>query len=326
MKNVVQRLVILVSVFLGACATPSQTGYRYPVDEARTLPVPFFDQAKSYCGPAALTSILHFHDRPIDLEDVAGKVYSPKARGSLTIEVGAAPRHWGLVSYPLPRSYDAIIQEISANHPVLVLQNLGLSWWPQWHYATVVGFDPATDELILHSGHTANYRIARQTFMATWRRGQYWARVIVPPNQVPATAIAVDYLQAINALEQSGRKDEAVAAYETAALRFPYNATAQLMTANALLANGRADAAHHYFLAALRTSPRDATIWNNFAYALKQSGCEINAQRAINVASTLAPNDANIRNSVKELTKKESAYVQRIACPPIHEIEQIMPR
>ena len=326
MKNVVQRLVIFASIFLGACATPSQTPYRYPTSDIRQINAPFFDQASNYCGPAALASILNFYGKPITVDEAASKVYSPKAKGSLNIEVGAAPRHWGFVSYPLAHSFDSIVQEVSANHPVLVLQNLGFSWWPQWHYATAVGFDPASDELILHSGHIANYRIARRTFMNTWRRSEYWARVIVPPSQAPATAMAADYLASISALEQSGHKDDAIAAYQTAAMRYPNNSTAQLMTANALLANDQADAAHWYFLAALRTAPKDATIWNNFAYAMKQSGCEINAQRAITVASTLAPNDVNIRSSVKELTKNDSAYVQRVACPSVDDIEQIIPR
>jgi tetratricopeptide (TPR) repeat protein len=326
MKRVARHLLIASAILTGACATTAPSKYNYPSQTPTQVDAPFFEQEDLNCGPAALTSVLRYYGANADVKTLRDQVFSPKAKGSLTLEVGAAPRRYGFVSYPLPRRFDALIQEISARHPVLVLQNLGFSWFPQWHYSTVVGFDPATDDLILHSGKTANYRIARRTFIATWARADYWARVIVPPTQTPASAIPLDYLEAINALEQTGHTQEAAQAYQTAAQRFQGDAPTQLVTANALMTIGQAPQAHTYFLAALKLAPDNAVTWNNFAYALKKSDCEVSARRAIDIASTLAPDDANIRASKAEIENRGDAYVQRIDCPQTDELERVAPR
>jgi len=326
MNRAARHLLIATAILAGACATTAPPTYHYPSTTLTSIDAPFIEQKDLNCGPAALTSVLRYYGASADVKTLRDQVFSSGAGGSLTIEVGAAPRRYGFVSYPLPHRFDALIEEINARHPVLVLQNLGFSWLPQWHYATVVGFDPNTDDLLLHSGKIANYRIARRTFIATWARADYWARVIVPPSQTPASATALEYLEAVNALEQTGHGHEAAEAYKTAALRFPGNAPTQLVTANALMADGQAEQSHAYFLAALRLAPNNAVTWNNFAYALKKSDCEISARRAIDMASTLAPTDANIRASRNELEKDSEAYVQRIDCPQTDELEHVAPR
>jgi hypothetical protein len=53
--------------------------------------------------------------------------------------IGAARRH-GRLAY-LITGPDSMFEEVAAGHPVIVLQNLGLSWYPVWHYAVVVGYD-----------------------------------------------------------------------------------------------------------------------------------------------------------------------------------------
>jgi len=326
MKRAARHLLIPLTLLAGACATTAPPTYKYPSDTVTKIDVPFVAQKDLNCGPAALTSVLRHYGANADVKTLRDQVFSPGAKGSFNIEVGAAPRRYGFVSYPLPHRFDALIEEINAQHPVLVLQNLGFSWYPQWHYATVVGFDPTSDDILLHSGEIPNYRIARRTFLATWARSDYWARVIVPPTQTPASATALDYLEAVSALEQTGHVHEAAAAYQTAAFRFSGNATAQLVTANALMADGQNQQSHIYFLAALKLAPRDAVAWNNFAYALKKSDCEISAQRAITIASALAPTDANVRSSKDELGKEGEVSAQGVDCPQTDELERIAPR
>lgn len=50
-----------------------------------------------------------------------------------TIVTPAAARRHGAVAYVLPDRLDALLEEITAGHPVVVLQNLGLQWIPSWH-------------------------------------------------------------------------------------------------------------------------------------------------------------------------------------------------
>ena len=79
-----------------------------------------------------------------------------------------------------------LLAELDAGHPVLVFQNLALDWSPQWHFAVAVGYDLDSGDLILRSG-TERRRVTRlSTFEFTWRRGDYWALVVLPPDRLPA--------------------------------------------------------------------------------------------------------------------------------------------
>ncbi len=66
--------------------------------------------------------------------------------------IGAARRH-GRVAYVIS-SPEELLVEVAAGNPVIVLQNLGLSWVPVWHYAVVIGYDGDADMVTLHSGET----------------------------------------------------------------------------------------------------------------------------------------------------------------------------
>jgi hypothetical protein len=43
-----------------------------------------------------------------------------------------------------------LCEEVAAGHPVIVLQNIGLSWYLVWHYAVVVGYDLHEGTVIFH--------------------------------------------------------------------------------------------------------------------------------------------------------------------------------
>ena len=69
------------------------------------------------------------------------QVYLPAREGSLQAEIVAATCRRGLLAPPVEPALDALLAEIAAGHPVLVLQNLGLNWLPRWHYAVAIGYD-----------------------------------------------------------------------------------------------------------------------------------------------------------------------------------------
>src|SRR5690606_27832620 len=89
--------------------------------------------------------------------------------------------------------------ELAAGHPVLVLQNNGLSWLPAWHYAVVVGMNPLDETLRLRSGTHEDYDLAFDTFLKTWRRGNYWGIVVLPPGTMPVSVRPAPVLSAITA-------------------------------------------------------------------------------------------------------------------------------
>ena len=128
--------------------------------------VPFYPQAAYQCGPATLAMALTWNGLAITPEALKDQVYTPSRKGSLQMAMIAAARRHGRIAYEI-HGLDSIFPEIAAGHPVIVLQNLGLSWFPVWHYALVVGYDFSKDVVVLRSGVTARKVTPFPTFQKT---------------------------------------------------------------------------------------------------------------------------------------------------------------
>lgn len=263
---------------------------------------PFFDQDAYQCGPAALAMVLGFHRHPRTPQQLAPWMFTPDAKGSFPAELDAVSRREGFVSYPLDR-FDALLQEVAAGHPVLVLQNLGTDWLTQWHFAVVVGFDLERQELVLRSGDLPRRLTPFAVFDTTWKRGGRWGRVILPPQALPATASPLPYLKAVADLEQTGPASAALAGYRTAAARWPDQPEVQFGLGTALLGQHDLPAARLAFETLLALQPDLAAGWNNYAYTLQALDCPAAASAAIDCALRLAPDHPDWLASRAELPR-----------------------
>ena len=295
---------------LSGCAGVSPTVP--PKAESLRMDVPFVSQSTAYCGPAALSSALQYYARPVSLEELGDQVFVPGRQGALTLEMTAASRRHGLLPYPIGPSLDAILRELDAGHPVLVLQNLAFNWWPQWHYALAVGYAAEGETLLLHSGEKPYYAIPAGTFMRTWARADHWGLVLTPPDQIPDTAAALPYLNSVDKMRQTRTitPDQLQAGLAQAALHWARSASAQFVYANWLLENGEAERAIEYYQRGLVLQDDNAMALNNYAFALLASGCKALAEEAIAQAIALKPDDARFRESAKEIAASGSAAKQ----------------
>ena len=198
---------MLCGLLLSACTTPLQTlrlAEQPPANVARQVELvntAFFPQQRYQCGPAALATVLTGVGVNTSPESLETQVYLPGRKGSLQVELLAATRHYQLLPVQLPPRLESIILELAAGKPVLILQNLAFSWAPRWHYAVVVGYDLDARELVLRSGTMKRRVTPFATFERTWQRSGYWAVAVVTPDQVPASASALAYLEAVHAFE-----------------------------------------------------------------------------------------------------------------------------
>lgn len=194
-------------VVLAACvATPQTDNLSRQLDSG--LPerhmiegVPFFPQQQYQCGPAALSMVLSHARVEVYPEQLVSQVYIPERQGSLQVEMVAASRNIGRLPFVIPGTLSAILTEVAAGNPVLVFQNLGLSVFPQWHYAVVIGYDQSRRELIMHSGLSENYVVSMRTFERTWQRAGYWAMLTLEPGQIPASLDAAEYFRTVAEFE-----------------------------------------------------------------------------------------------------------------------------
>lgn len=285
----------LVTILAGCASRPqwpeqSVDGSNVDIHQRVVLDsVPFYPQQAYQCGPASLAMMLNtrgFQTNPDVLKEL---VYLPERKGSLRVELVAGARSHGVLVYELDGTLASLLSEVAAGNPVLVMQNLGLSWWPQWHFAVVTGFDQEARNIILHTDTRENHEESLEVFSATWNRAENWAAVMVRPDQLPATATALDYLMAANDLESTGRTFAAMTAYQTAEAQWPDQPAAIMGQGN--IAYARADwpeATGHYLRMTTRF-PGVAAGWNNLAHALEKTGCGISAGEAATCAAQLSP-------------------------------------
>lgn len=249
--------------------------------------VPFHPQTQYQCGPAALATALNASGAPASPEQLSPEIYLPGKKGSLQVELIAAARARDRVVYPLA-DLSGVLAQVSAGHPVLVLQNLGWRFAPAWHFAVIVGYDRDARELILRSGNQHRLTMDTQRFLRTWERAERWAVVVLKPEQLPAQPELRSYIASAAALEATGRLEAAGAAYETAHAQWPDSVWPVLGLANISHARGDAPGAERRYEQAVALDPDNAVAHNNLAELLDARGCAAAARMHIARAVELA--------------------------------------
>jgi hypothetical protein len=266
---------LLILASLAACTQSGHAPKLQAGDIAtKTLltSVPFHPQAeRDDCGPAALAMMLDWSGVDADPASVAPTVYTPGREGTLQADIIQGGRRFGRLVAPVA-SFQDLLAELDAGHPVLVLQNLALKRWPVWHYAVAIGYDLDHQTIVLHSGTDEHLEMSFAAFDTTWRLSDRWAVTITRPEQLPKSVDRPTALKAVNGLEQAGMNDQAGRAYAALLDRWQGDFTALMGFGNARFAAGDIDAASKAFRHAVTLHPNAAEAWNNLAVSLGQGG------------------------------------------------------
>jgi hypothetical protein len=297
--------LLLLMCALGGCASqraivsgaPSLQGRDAVVELGET---PFFPQEALQCGPAALATVLGAAGVDADPDALAREVYTPGLGGSLQLELVAAARARGFVPYVIAPEPDALFAELLAGRPVLVLQNLRLRTWPAWHYAVVVGVDPAAERVILRSGTERRLEMPAGRFVRSWDRGERWGLVLLQPGELPARPDRARYFDAVAGLEETGRYAAAARAWEAALAVWPGDAVARFGYATARHLDGQFAAARAGYEALLAEQPGHAAALNNLANLLAKLGCGASARALAERAVAAAPEGGEIAAAAAE--------------------------
>jgi tetratricopeptide (TPR) repeat protein len=266
-----RALVAAAPAWLAACAAPPQTAALRAAAGAARKPAeldatPFFPQTELHCGPAALATVLVAAGRSADPSLLADEVFLPSRGGTLQVEMLAGARRHDALAVRLAPRLDALMAEIDAGTPVVVLQNLGLSFAPRWHYAVLVGHDVARDEMVLRSGTTRRATMGFTPFEHTWSRGGHWAFVALAPGRLPESADEAHVTEAALAFERVARPASAALAYATASGRWPDSLVLAMGLGNSRHAAGDLAGAAVAFERAASVHD-SAAAWNNLARA-----------------------------------------------------------
>lgn len=309
-----RSLILAFALLLNSCAAP---GVR-DVTQNTQLPrqheltgTPFFPQTLHHCGPAALATALNAIDISVSPDQLAPEVYIPSRKGSLQIEMLAAARRHGALSIRIEPRLDALLKEIAAGNAVVVMQNLGLSWVPAWHYAVVVGYDLDKELIWLRSGTSKRLEMTLSTFQRTWARSQYWAFVVLRPGNLPASAEQDAVIRALIAFEKTADAAAAKVAYAAAVKRWPGNLVLLMGLGNSAYVAGDLPNAASAFRDAITAHPKAAAAYNNLANVLLAQGDAAAAKKAAEKALQLAGKDQNLQSRINKTLDEINVYSAR---------------
>jgi tetratricopeptide (TPR) repeat protein len=305
------RLLPALLVLLTGCASipPSISELPPSVRAIELDDTPFYPQERYQCGPAALTTVLAKSGATVSLGDIVDKVYLPGRQGSLQLELLAATRTEGRLPYLIDGNLAAVWRELESGRPVLVLQNLGVAAIPSWHYAVIVGIDAERGEVVLRSGTEERRVTPIRTYLHTWRRSGYWGMVVLEPGELPASVDRARYFEAVAALEEAGRVEDAAAAWQAALREWPGDTVALFGLANARFALQDFAAAEAAYRDLLERDSSLLAARNNLALVLAEQGKYDSAMQEIAVALS-ANRDAALE---KELRDTEATIRRRRA-------------
>lgn len=310
------RNVLMLAFFLllNACAA---TGVRETVQN-KDLPrqheltkTPFFPQELYHCGPAALATALNAIDINVTPDQLVPEVYIPARQGSLQIEMLAASRRHGALSVKVAPRLDAVLKEVAAGNVVVVMQNLGLSWAPSWHYAVVVGYNLEQEKVWLRSGTFERFEMTLSTFQRTWARSEYWAFVALKPGSLPASDDPDAVAKAIVAFEKNSNKKDAYLSYDAAVKRWPNHLVLLMGLGNSAYALGNYSHATSAFRDATAAHPDSAAAHNNLANMLIMLGDAKAAKLAAEKALALVGDDQAMRVQIVKTIEEINSYTAK---------------
>ncbi len=272
---------------------------------ARVEGVPVIVQARDHCGPASLAMVLAWAGSPAGPEALAPRVFTPGRGGTFAMDLAREVRSRGLLAYRVRPDPADLLAEVAAGHPVLVLENRGLSWWPVYHYSVLVGYDRDRGEAVLHAGggHPEGIRLA--TLLRTWRRAGSFGLVVLPPGELPAARDPWGILRALADLEAAGGYAGAAAGYEAFLARWPEEWRAALGWASCLHALGDRSRAEEALRRAHALAPGRPEPLNNLALVLAEAGrpeeAEQRAREAVAAARRLGMDPAPYRDTLTRI-------------------------
>ena len=178
----------------------------------------------------------------------------------------------GALALLVTGSLSTLFAEVAHGTPVIVLQNLGLSIAPRWHYAVVVGFDLRRREVVLRSGLNRREVMAMSTFEHTWARSNYWGMLIPRSGQFPRSADRTEVEKTLVQLEKYADPTAMLSWYQQAAERWPESLVFLIGLGQLAYHQGQLQDAERAFRQATDRHPQSAAAVNNLAIVLQRLG------------------------------------------------------
>ena len=141
-----------------------------------------------YCGPAALTSVLHHWGRPADQATIGRTVFDRLRSGTLAGDLILCAQQAGLQAISRSGSRDDLRRWLGAGLPVIVLQDLSTQD-RRGHFRVVVGYsDTRRQFLVCDCTEPSLFALDYEQFDDLWFHFDRWCLLAAPAEQMAHAA------------------------------------------------------------------------------------------------------------------------------------------
>jgi ABC-type bacteriocin/lantibiotic exporter with double-glycine peptidase domain len=169
-------LIIVILLFYCSCTHMSSlpaTSNTHCIED-----VPFYPQEAYQCGPAALAGVLNYWGFAVTPQEIAEEIFSKSARGTLNIDMVLYAQKNGLRATSYKGTIEDIKEKIHDGYPMIVLVDLGFSFYQANHFIVIIGF--SQDGVVVNSGKTNRRILSWKDFQKAWEKTHFWTLFITP--------------------------------------------------------------------------------------------------------------------------------------------------
>jgi ABC-type bacteriocin/lantibiotic exporter with double-glycine peptidase domain len=167
--------MFLLLAFLCSCTTTQEISQSHIIEN-----VPFYPQTSYQCGPASLAGVLNYWGVMVSPDEIAGKIYSASARGTLDIDMVLYAQRKGLLVTQYEGNIEDVRKHIDFHHPLIVLVGYGFSLIQKDHFMVIVGYND--HGVIVNSGKDKEKFISETDFLKPWAKTKFWT-LLIKPNE-----------------------------------------------------------------------------------------------------------------------------------------------
>jgi len=220
-KNIINYFFLAIIVFLNAgCLSTSVSSLELHIKDnpgsGVILDVPFVKQKKEFCGPAALSSVFAFWQRPVTQDRIAKDIFRPELCGVLNIDLERYARDSGFWAKGDDSDFEDLKSCVLEGIPVIVMQKLHPFILNRNHYTVVTGFSDKHQAIIEHTGSSGSVIRSYRGFKSNWYAAGGWMLKVMPFDKVGDINNSEDNIELGTVLELHGLFKEALKRYNTA--------------------------------------------------------------------------------------------------------------
>jgi predicted double-glycine peptidase len=174
------KIMISIIILLMGLVIPTQ-GEKSPSRVVNT--VPYVEQMRNYCGPAALTSVLKYWNVATDQKTVGKVVYDSNIRATNGADMMLYARDKGLSGYSWNSNISDLKEKLAQGVPVIVLQDISTSD-KSGHYRVATGYDDSRRVIFVNDPYSPSTKeLSYAKFQSLWQRHGNWSLLICPPEK-----------------------------------------------------------------------------------------------------------------------------------------------